>query len=85
MPEVRPVGAVDLVDVELGVVDRVEVALLLEHEAAVVLVHGRVRRRGVPALRRLARDRVTRVEDPVARVDLQRGLIRQDVESGGGV
>ena len=77
MPEVRPVGPVHLVDAPLGVVDRVKVALLLEHDAAVVLVHD-VRR--AAALRGLARDRVRGGVDAVARVDLQRGLVRGDVE-----
>ena len=75
MPEIRPIRPVNLVDPELGVIDRVEEALLLEHEAAVILVHGRVRGGRVPALRGLARDRGGGVEDPVAGVDLERGLV----------
>ena len=39
-PEVRPLGPVDLINAELGVVDRIKVALLLEHEARMVLVDG---------------------------------------------
>ena len=80
MPEVRPVGTVDLVDTELGVIDRVEVALLLKHQAAVVLIHRPISRVPCPTLRHFARNWVRSVVDPVARVDLQRRLVCQDIQ-----
>ena len=53
-PEVWPLRSVDLIHAELRVVDGVKVALLLEHEARMVLVDSSTVRRA--ALRGFARD-----------------------------
>lgn len=75
MPGVVPARPVDLVDAPLRLVDRVDPALGLDDHTRVVLIHG-----ARPSLRRLARDRQRSVVDPVARVHLDRALVRRDVE-----
>ena len=73
---VRSVLAVDLVAVPLGVVDAVDVVLHLDDHARVVVVDLVRVRRAVAALRALARE-AQRALDPVARVQLDRVLVRR--------
>lgn len=79
VPRVCLAGFVELVDAPLRIIDGVDVALLLEHEAAVILV-------GCPAISTLVSlsGDIPGVCDTVARVDLAGDLVCGDVESDTG-
>jgi hypothetical protein len=68
-------GAIDLVDAEGGLIDRVNVGLLLDDKARVLSVVSEM-----TALRRLAGNGEAGVVNAVASVDLKRSLVGNHIQ-----